>query len=730
MNEYLGLQFGNYRLIRVLGRGSFADVYLGEHIHLKTLAAVKILHVRLSSNNLEDFSKEAQIIAHLDHPHIVKILDFDVQENIPFLVMSYASNGSLRERHAPGSILPLETVVPYVKDAASALDYAHASKLLHRDIKPENMLLARNNDVLLSDFGIAIVQSTRDQTMQQVTGTVAYMSPEQIQGKPCPASDQYALGIVTYEWLSGARPFKGGFTELCAQHIYAPPPPLSGAMQSVSLATEAVVMQALEKEPNARYANVGEFAKALELSFREPTPYSPGPIIRQPPYFPPGNPGYSGPPSSFNPSFSSDATVPDTTFQADNRDPNVYPFDTQTTTPRPGKRLKKKMLAILIVCLVVLLAVVGLYTYPLIVKPQTTAKSQAAPSLQYGINAQRTRFNTDEHSINTGNVSRLVEKWMITTGGKVESSPVVVSGIVYVGSNDSHLYAFNAGTGTLVWKASPSSGNWILSTPAVANGIIYAGSFDGNLYALNQKSGAILWKAVTNNSIESSPVVVNGIVYIGSDDSYLYAFDATTGTFLWREFTGNSVLSSPSVSNGIVYVGSINGKLYAFNAKTGVLVWTSPIVGIVNFSSPAIANGVVYIGSNDSYLYALDAKSGIPLWKTKTGDKIESSPAVANGVVYIGSDDSYLYAFDAKTGAELWKTATTGSIFSSPMVANGVVYAGSIDQSIYAFDAKTGKTLWEAQTGSSIHSSPEVANGILYIGSDDHKLYAFHLSGT
>src|SRR5947209_3126968 len=134
----LGQQLGNYQLIRLLGEGGFSEVYLGEHIHLNTHAAIKVLHTRLVSNDIENFRNEARTLAHLAHPHIVRVLEFGVEGAVPFLVMDYAPNGSLRHRHLKGVPLPLSTVVSYVKQVASALQYAHNHKLIHRDIKPEN----------------------------------------------------------------------------------------------------------------------------------------------------------------------------------------------------------------------------------------------------------------------------------------------------------------------------------------------------------------------------------------------------------------------------------------------------------------------------------------------------------------------------------------------------------------------------------------------------------------
>jgi len=121
MTEHLGQQFGNYRVSRLLGQGGFANVYLGEHMYLKSQAAIKVLHVRLARNDLEGFLNEARLVAHLEHPHIVRVLEFGVEENTPFLIMSYAPNGTLRERYSKGTRLPPTTIVSYVKQVAAAL---------------------------------------------------------------------------------------------------------------------------------------------------------------------------------------------------------------------------------------------------------------------------------------------------------------------------------------------------------------------------------------------------------------------------------------------------------------------------------------------------------------------------------------------------------------------------------------------------------------------------------
>src|SRR5579863_1520764 len=248
MTDYVGQQFGKYRLLQWLGHGGFAEIYLGEHIHMRTQAAVKILHSQLTSEHLQQFLAEARTVAQLDHPHIVRLLDFDIQDSIPFLVMSYAPYGTLRERHPKRTRVPLPIIIGYVRQIADALQYAHERRLIHRDIKPENLLLGRNNEVLLSDFGLALItHSSSSQFSEEMAGTVPYSAPEQLQGKPRRASDQYSLGVVVYEWLSGNVPFHGSFIQIAQQHLYSPVPSLCEQVFSLPVTVEKVVTRALAK---------------------------------------------------------------------------------------------------------------------------------------------------------------------------------------------------------------------------------------------------------------------------------------------------------------------------------------------------------------------------------------------------------------------------------------------------------------------------------------------------
>jgi serine/threonine protein kinase len=270
-------QLGNYRLIRLLGKGGFAKVYLGEHVHLQTNAAIKVLNEQdLSMVDQQGFIMEARTIRQLNHPHIVRVLDFGIEvskfgpdRSIPYLVMEYLPGGTLRDRHPHGSMVPLQQIISYVSQVTDALQYAHDRDIVHLDIKPENMLEADPDDIQLGDFGIAITghDSRKALTIKEeviLQGTIPYIAPERFAGTPHRSSDQYSLGIVVYEWLTGTRPFEGTQQQIISMHTNTTPPLLHEKYAHITKETEAVVLRALEKAPDQRYPSVKEFADALK----------------------------------------------------------------------------------------------------------------------------------------------------------------------------------------------------------------------------------------------------------------------------------------------------------------------------------------------------------------------------------------------------------------------------------------------------------------------------------
>jgi outer membrane protein assembly factor BamB len=273
------------------------------------------------------------------------------------------------------------------------------------------------------------------------------------------------------------------------------------------------------------------------------------------------------------------------------------------------------------------------------------------------------------------------------------ASLAVVNGRVYQNSQGK-FWTLNATDGTELWNYKIGGG----SSPVVVDGVVYVGSEISNkglqcssVVALDAVKGTKLWHVLMGNQsfncVVSSPAVVDGVVYIGAEDNNVYALNAKNGKTIWSFLTGDSVYSSPVVVDGVVYIGSGDRNVYALDAKTGEKLWSYETGGGVGEfgASPVVVDGVVYVGSRDHNIYALDASNGEKLWSYTTGEVVHATPAVANGVVYVSSFDNNFYCLNAKTGEKLWSTSAKYS-FDSPTIVDGVVYV-PCSSDLYAFSA-------------------------------------------
>lgn len=269
MPNLVGLQFNTYHLTRLRERTAFTEIYAAEQNESGTLVAFKALRPELSDEERALFLEAAQGLLALAHPHIARVLETGqaTSEEVDFLylVVEHISEQTLRQLHPIGTALAPATIVEYIKPVAEALHYAHEHNLVHGDVKPGNMFVSEQQHIILSDFSTGLLSRLTD----TVTGTIAYVAPEQLQEQPLPASDQYALGVIVYEWLTGELPFSGSISEISQQHLHTPPPSLRTKIPELPPGIEEVVLTALAKEPELRFASVLDFANALATALAE-----------------------------------------------------------------------------------------------------------------------------------------------------------------------------------------------------------------------------------------------------------------------------------------------------------------------------------------------------------------------------------------------------------------------------------------------------------------------------
>lgn len=598
-----------YQILGVLGIGGMSAVYQARDLrfaNVTKLCAIKEMinmapDPQLRALAIQNFEREANILATLSHPAIPKVYDYFSEHNRSYLVLEFVDGSDLEaylSQHE--GLLAPEMVLDWAIQLCEVLHYLHNYKppVVFRDMKPSNVMLDKHNQIRLVDFGIAkVFQAGQKGTM---IGTEGYSPPEQYRGVADPRGDIYALGATLHHLLTKQDP-------------RLEPPfsfhdrPIKSINPNVSDGFVAIIMRALEYESENRWPSARDMQQALQ-ALRAP---SPRPVAAA--AGAPGTVAIGG--SGVQPlwTFACEDEVRSTPLVHEGvlyigaYDNNLYALDARTGQFK--------------------------WKYP------TEGGIASSPAVW----EDRVIVGSEDkvlYTINRAN-GRLV--WTCPTQGCIRSSPRVELGHVFFGSDDTYLYAVNVQHGRVAWKFQ--SAGPIRCRPLVEQEVIYFGSGDGEVYALDI-SGKVRWRFSCRRGVMSSPVIAEGLLFIGSDDYHVYALDAKSGWAVWRFRTAKPVISTPAVSEGVAYVGSADGNLYALNTSGGRLVWKFSAEDQVT-SSPAVLGGAVYVGSVDGHVYCIDAKTGQLRWRFRTEGPVTSSPIIVNGVLYIGSTDKRVYAVPA-----------------------------------------------------------------------------------
>src|SRR6187401_2999804 len=253
---------GRYRIVRKLGTGGMANVYLAEDEVLGRRVAIKILNDRHAGDDsfIERFRREAKNAAGLSHPNIVSIYDRGEAEGTYYIAMEYLDGRSLKELIVGRGPAPIKTAIDYTRQILAAVGFAHKHGIVHRDIKPHNVLVGPEGRLKVTDFGIARSGASQMTEVGSIIGTAQYLSPEQARGAPVDqTSDLYSVGVVLYEMLTGQVPFTGDTPlEIAMKHLSEVPAPPSELRPEVPHDLDSVVLRALAKEPGERYQSAEE----------------------------------------------------------------------------------------------------------------------------------------------------------------------------------------------------------------------------------------------------------------------------------------------------------------------------------------------------------------------------------------------------------------------------------------------------------------------------------------
>ena len=601
-----------YEVLHLQAVGGMSTVYQARDLRFSAVnkvVAVKEMNntapdPRLQRISIQNFEREANILASLSHPAIPKIFDFFSESSRSYLIMEFVAGQTLEELiEARRHIFSEEEVVDWGLQICDVLAYLHSQKppVIFRDIKPANLMVKPDGRIMVIDFGIAkVFEHGQRGTM---IGTEGYSPPEQYRGIAEPRGDLYALGATLHHLLSGRDPrLEPPFT------FHERPIRLFNP--DINPELETTIAKALAYDIEERFESSNAMAQALSDSLprgrlgtadlvasRIGTSTIPRSQDVQPKWT-----------FKCEDEIRSSPRVADSMLFVGCYDNNLYAIDT-----RDGSFIWKTATD------------AGIASTPCV--HEDTVLIGSEDGALYAVSRQ------------TGHV-----RWSCPTNGAIRSSPRVEYGHVFFGSDDGGLYNVNVQSGRIVWHFQSAAP--IRSTPLIGGERIYVGSDDGYVYSVDLRSGTIKWKYNTNRRVTSSPILRESLLIIGSADSHLYGLNAASGWPVWRLRTKGPVLSSAVTVADSAFVGSTDGFLYAADAQTGRQRWKYDTEGPI-VSTPAAGDDVVYVGSTDGALHAVNARTGGRLWRFVTGGPVPSSPLLVDGIVYIGSTDHTLYALPA-----------------------------------------------------------------------------------
>lgn len=594
-----------YIIQEVIGVGGMGSVYRARDLHFPTV--VKLVAVKEMINRAPDpmvrktivqnFEREANILATLNHASIPRIYDYFSVDNRSYLVLEFINGKDLEAViNETQGFLSEEQVLGWAIELCDVLSFLHSHKpdpIIFRDMKPSNVMVNQQGHVVLVDFGIAKpFQAGQKGTM---IGTEGYSPPEQYRGEATQLADIYALGATLHHALSRRDPRLEppfSFSER----------PLRKINPAVSIEMETVINTALQYNPEDRFQSAEAMKEALIAAGRKT-----------------GVLGRIG--------------LPTTTIQPGGGIKPLWTF--QCEDEIRGSPLYYDGAII-----------VGSYDHNLYSISAADGKMKWKYATDGGI---VTRPAVYEGDLFIGSEDRRLHvvsarsgkiNWTYYTDGCVRSSPRIAEGHVFFGSDDQRLHAVNVISGRAAWRFEAASA--IRSTPFIANEMVYVGCESGEFYALDFR-GEIKWHFKAKMAVTSSPWVADGLVYFASLDGSLYSLDGRAGWVIWRFRMGKGSLSSPCFSDGMIFIGSADEHIYGIDARTAKELWRFKTDHQVS-SSPIIYKDGLYCGSADGSVYCLEYRTGRLRWKFETKGPITGAPLVYDDIVYVGSTDHLVYA--------------------------------------------------------------------------------------
>ncbi|MFE3496221.1 PQQ-binding-like beta-propeller repeat protein [Streptomyces sp. NPDC059175] len=647
-------RLGPYQILAILGSGGMATVYLATvrrpGVPDPSLAVVKSIRDELRSDPYVRrlFGGEIAALQRMDAFGTLQLLDHGVDRGRPWFATEYVAGMDLRSLVTEHGPLRTGTVLRFAAELATILVRLKTHRMVHRDLKPSNILTlsAADGTLRLIDFGVVRnLDQTRTWPAVRV-GTDGFMAPEQVRGEADHSSDMFALGLTLVYAVRGTRVERTDLVE-AAQGRAARLP--DAAFSELEPLLARVVRDCVQPLPQDRLTAEGLLHVLAGAGIR---------------------PTASG---------TEQTWLPDTArpFLLD------HAARTKALVPAPSEPSGR----------------------PPSLRPPGARPSEGTPEPR-------------EPEL----------RWTHDLGGRgYFSSPVATPRGVAVCSLGGSARSLAAEDGEVLWRTEV--GARVECTPAVADGLVFVSCSDRTLRALDLETGAEQWRYSAGDSAVFTPAAAAGRVLAGARDGSVHCLDAATGKQLWvSRPCGGTVFDAPLVAAGAVYASAWDGSLQALALRDGTaLTALDRYSGWV--AESALADGVLYLGGPNGTVCALEVATRRTQWRRAGGPPVPVAAAATDALVCAGGADGAVRAYDRHGRAERWKADVPGPLRATPVIDAGTVYVGS-GRSLTALSTADGRTRWVYRTHGVVHAPPLIAHGHAFVGSWDCRVEALALPCT
>ncbi|MCD4678806.1 MAG: PQQ-binding-like beta-propeller repeat protein [Bacteroidales bacterium] len=607
-----------YLIQDVIGSGGMGSVYRARDMHFPNavkLVAIKEMvstttDIKVNQLMVRSFEREANLLVTLSHPQITNIYDYFTIDQRAYLVIEYVYGKDLEKiLDRVEGFIPEEQIIKWAVQLCDVLDYLHSHEpepIIFRDMKPSNVMINRQGNAVLIDFGIAkTFQLGKKGT---IIGTEGYAPPEQYRGESTRSVDIYALGATLHHALTSCDPTSEPPFTFDQRKIKDFNPSISDELVQV-------VEKALEYDASIRCNSAKDMKDAiLQVGHETGLLTGVNSLLFS-------NSGIERGISSSKNAPADQLIKPVWTFKCedeirggvflDNNDVYIGAYDNNIYKigAADGKFIWKYAAEGGIVC-----------------TPVVTGSN-----LYFGSEDGKV------YGIKTSSANKI---WEFKTGGAVRCSPALAEDHVFIGSDDCNLYVLTQSQGSLSWKVESMAP--IRCQPLIHDELVYVANTKGE-FLCTDMSGYTKWRYSAKRAILGTPIIDDDILYFSSLDATFYAVDAKAGWAMWRFRMDKGSVSSPVLHGKYIYFGSADGYIYCINKVNGKLVWSYQTEGQVS-GSVVLNDDLLFVGNAEGFMFALDRTEGSLQWKFKTEGPITSKPVIYNDLLIFGSSDKLLYA--------------------------------------------------------------------------------------